>query len=101
MDGEPSRPRRTGRSVDARTRPMTTTTPIATALPALSEYLREARRRVDGALATYLPGTGPCPDRLAQAMGYSLMGGGKRLRPILALMAAEACGADPDSAMPA
>jgi geranylgeranyl diphosphate synthase type II len=34
-------------------------------------------------------------------MGYSLLGGGKRLRPILALMSAEACGADPELALPA
>ena len=42
-----------------------------------------------------------CPARLAEAMRYSLLGGGKRLRPILVLMAAEACGGDPAAAMPA
>jgi geranylgeranyl diphosphate synthase type II len=42
-----------------------------------------------------------CPPRLAEAMRYSVLGGGKRLRPILALMAAEACGADPAEAIPA
>ena len=31
---------------------------------------------------------------LAMAMRYSVLGGGKRLRPILCLMAAEACGGD-------
>jgi geranylgeranyl diphosphate synthase type II len=106
MDGEPSRPCHIGRISEARNRPMTTTQPIETALPGLSDYLRDARRRVDGALATYLPATepdpsAPCPTRLAEAMGYSLLGGGKRLRPILALMAAEACGGNPDLAMPA
>src|SRR6185437_12621732 len=34
-------------------------------------------------------------------MRYSVLGGGKRLRPVLALLAAEACGADPARAMPA
>ena len=85
---------------------MTTTTPIETVEPGLSDYLREARRRVDGALAAYLPeaDAGPsaaCPARLAEAMRYSLLGGGKRLRPILALMAADALGAGPEDAMPA
>lgn len=42
-----------------------------------------------------------CPARLAEAMRYSVMAGGKRLRPLLALMAAEACGADPVEALPA
>ena len=80
---------------------MTTTTPIETAELGLAEYLQEARRRVDEALAASLPGSGSCPTRLAEAMGYSLLGGGKRLRPILAMMAAEACGADPGLALPA
>ena len=42
-----------------------------------------------------------CPPRLAEAMRYSVLGGGKRLRPVLCLMAAEACGGDPAAAMPA
>ncbi len=46
------------------------------------------------------PGAG-CPSRLAAAMRYSVMAGGKRLRPVLCLMAAEACGADPRTALPA
>jgi geranylgeranyl diphosphate synthase type II len=84
---------------------MTTTTPIE-AKPGLTEFLKEARRRVDEALSAYLPEPAgdlaeACPPRLTEAMRYSLLGGGKRLRPILALMAAEACGADPDSALPA
>ena len=34
-------------------------------------------------------------------MRYSVLAGGKRLRPVLCLMAAEACGADPAAALPA
>jgi farnesyl diphosphate synthase len=58
---------------------------------------------VDEALGRYAPEVGPgdCPPRLAEAMRYSLLGGGKRLRPILCLLAAEACGADQGLAMPA
>ena len=63
----------------------------------LDEYLAVHRRRVEDALAAALPDPGEaggdCPGRLASAMRYSLLGGGKRLRPVLCLMAAEACGA--------
>ncbi|MDB5349345.1 MAG: geranylgeranyl pyrophosphate synthase [Planctomycetota bacterium] len=82
---------------------MTRSHELATA--ELADFLRDARRRVDEALDRFLPPTddpkAPCPPRLAEAMRYSLLGGGKRLRPILALMAAEACGADPVEALPA
>jgi len=72
----------------------------------LAGFLRDARRRVDEALGRFLPEIDPapgaaCPPRLAEAMRYSVLAGGKRLRPALALMAAEACGADPDVALPA
>ncbi len=82
-------------------------TPTRTVAPAdLAEFLQDARRRVDEALARFLPEVdespgASCPARLASAMRYSLLGGGKRLRPALALMAAEACGADPAVALPA
>ncbi len=60
---------------------------------------------VEAALARFLPPIddpeAPCPPRLAEAMRYSLLGGGKRLRPILTLMAAEACGCDPVDSLPA
>ncbi len=42
-----------------------------------------------------------CPDRLREAMAYSLLGGGKRLRSLLVLMACEACGGDVEAALPA
>jgi geranylgeranyl diphosphate synthase, type II len=45
-------------------------------------------------------GTG-CPERLKGAMRYSLLAPGKRLRPMLVLMAAEACGGEIEKAMPA
>ena len=70
----------------------------------LAAFLRDARRRVEEALDRFTPRAddpeAPCPPRLAEAMRYSLLAGGKRLRPILALMAAEACGADPAGAIP-
>ena len=70
-----------------------------------SEHLRKARRRVDEALDHYLPAIDPArgaaPARLAEAMRYSLLAGGKRLRPVLCLLAAEACGGDAEAALPA
>ena len=79
-----------------------TTSADAAPVP-LADFLRDARRRVDEALDRFLPletEDDPCPAQLAKAMRYSLLAGGKRLRPILAMMAAEACGADPALALP-
>ncbi|HPP52893.1 MAG TPA: polyprenyl synthetase family protein, partial [Thermoguttaceae bacterium] len=42
-----------------------------------------------------------CPEILHEAMHYALLGPGKRLRPMLVLLAAEACGGEPQRAMPA
>jgi geranylgeranyl diphosphate synthase, type II len=83
-----------------------TSCPEVTIDVSLREYLDRSRRRVDEALARYLPDIephdeSPCPARLASAMRYSVLGGGKRLRPVLCLMATEACGGDPEAAMPA
>jgi geranylgeranyl diphosphate synthase type II len=51
------------------------------------------RIEVDTALERYLPVAPACPARVGDAMRYSLFAGGKRLRPILALAAAEAIAA--------
>src|SRR2546422_8320059 len=59
------------------------------------------RTRVDAALVRALHLSGDCPQRLREAMAYSLLAGGKRLRPVLVLMACEACGGDSETAMPA
>jgi geranylgeranyl diphosphate synthase, type II len=42
-----------------------------------------------------------CPEKLGQAMRYSLLAPGKRLRPILAILASEACGGTIEATMPA
>ena len=57
---------------------------------ALPEYLRARRAQVDEALVRFLPVAPACPPGLHEAMRYSLDAGGKRLRPILTLAAAEA-----------
>ncbi|WP_269622766.1 geranylgeranyl diphosphate synthase CrtE [Prochlorococcus marinus] len=62
-------------------------------------YLAKARNRVEVALDASL---GPeRPEQLREAMRYSLLAGGKRLRPILCLAACELTGEDSDMAMSA
>ena len=56
-------------------------------------YLQERRMLVERALVEFLPSDAVPPFRIHEAMRYALLGGGKRIRPILALAAAEACGA--------
>jgi len=63
----------------------------------LARYLAARRRLVDSALRACLP---PGRSRLGQAMRYSLLGGGKRLRPIVALAAGEAAGATARAVLP-
>ena len=61
-------------------------------------YLQSARQRVEQALEASL---GPeQPESLREAMRYSLLAGGKRLRPILCLAACELAGGQSDQAMP-
>ncbi|HUL01906.1 MAG TPA: polyprenyl synthetase family protein [Gemmatimonadales bacterium] len=50
---------------------------------ALSDYLAGVRARVDAALARWGGGHAAGQDRVAQAINYSLLGAGKRLRPTL------------------
>lgn len=59
----------------------------------LPAWLATRRMEVDAALDRYLPVAPACPPRVGEAMRYSLFAGGKRLRPILALAAAEAVAA--------
>jgi geranylgeranyl diphosphate synthase type II len=60
----------------------------------LSEYLREKRELVDATLDAHLPPASTNPPLIHEAMRYAVLGGGKRIRPIVAIAAAEACGAD-------
>lgn len=58
----------------------------------LLDYLEEKKAMVDKALEAYLPDTEGLADELMRAMKYSLLAGGKRLRPILCMAGAEAVG---------
>ena len=48
-------------------------------------YLRVRRTEIETALEAGLPTPPACPALIADAMRYSLLAGGKRLRPILTL----------------
>lgn len=56
----------------------------------LDTYLATTRQVIDSALMACLPAADQCAPRLREAMRYSLAAGGKRLRPVLTLAAADA-----------
>ncbi|HEX5109705.1 MAG TPA: farnesyl diphosphate synthase [Vicinamibacterales bacterium] len=70
------------------------------ALMDVDGYLRARKADVDRALTELLP-LADCPRPLADAMRYSVMSGGKRLRPLLCLAAADAVGVRGQLALPA
>jgi geranylgeranyl diphosphate synthase, type II len=67
----------------------------------LAEYLDERRADIETALSAALPDAPECPPVVGNAMRYSLLAGGKRLRPILCLASADSVGGDRVLAMPA
>jgi len=58
-------------------------------------YPTDLQRRVDDYLAGLGLNDSPATKGLSEAMRYSLLAGGKRIRPVLALATAEALGRDP------
>ncbi|MEK6257141.1 MAG: polyprenyl synthetase family protein [Planctomycetota bacterium] len=72
----------------------------------LEADLVSLRELVHARLETYVatasaPDSSDCPETLREAMAYSLLAGGKRLRPVLVLLACEACGGSVEAALPA
>ena len=65
----------------------------------LARYLAAQSGRVNAALEALLPAESERPVELHRAMRYSLFAGGKRLRPVLCLAAAEACGGAGESVL--
>jgi geranylgeranyl diphosphate synthase type II len=63
-------------------------------------YPTELQARVDAYLEGLRFAGEPATDRLEEAMRYSLLAGGKRIRPVLVLATAEALGGDPDEVLP-
>jgi geranylgeranyl diphosphate synthase type II len=64
-------------------------------------YIGAARKQVEAELQSSVPRANARPQTLHRAMRHSLFAGGKRLRPILCLAAAEACGGEAEAALPA
>jgi farnesyl diphosphate synthase len=62
-----------------------------------NDWARSVQTRTEAALDRYLPPSQIAPERLHQAMRYSVLGGGKRVRALLAHAAGELCGAKPET----
>jgi geranylgeranyl diphosphate synthase, type II len=56
----------------------------------LEEYIAHQQRRVEAALDRWVPAESVDPPVIHRAMRYSLFAGGKRIRPLLAMAAADA-----------
>lgn len=67
----------------------------------LTSYLKSKTKRIDAALNRFLPKATAKPSTIHKALRYSIFAGGKRLRPILTLAAAEVCGGTESNALPA
>ena len=63
--------------------------------------VQDARREIETQLERYSEFGVDCPPRLKEAIRYSLLSGGKRLRPLLVLTANQICGGEMSQAMPA
>ncbi|MEE9153733.1 MAG: farnesyl diphosphate synthase [candidate division NC10 bacterium] len=66
----------------------------------LKTYLEERRALVEAGLKRFIPQAATLPPELHEAMHYSLFAGGKRLRPILTIAAAEAVGGGAEAVLP-
>lgn len=73
----------------------------ATVARSFEQLANELRPQIEEALERYTRFDSGCPAKLAESIRYSLLAPGKRLRPLLVLMAAEACGGNRGNAMPA
>ena len=60
----------------------------------LERYLQQCKVSVEEAMASYLKERFASAPQLYEAISYSVFAGGKRLRPVLAYAAAQACGSD-------
>ena len=62
-----------------------------------TDWMSHIQRRVESALESRLPHATISPQRLHEAMRYATLGGGKRVRPLLAFAAGEVCGGSLES----
>ncbi|MEY3394585.1 MAG: hypothetical protein RL346_821 [Verrucomicrobiota bacterium] len=69
--------------------------------PAVLQYMETVKADVDTALDDFLPTPIETPEIIHEAMRHSVFAGGKRLRPVLCIAAAEACGGNQPSSIAA
>lgn len=62
----------------------------------LADWMAGIQKRTEAALAAALPAPTIAPQRLHEAMRYAVLGGGKRVRPLLAHAAGELVGGTPE-----
>ncbi|MGE0605769.1 MAG: polyprenyl synthetase family protein [Pirellulales bacterium] len=74
---------------------------MQTTTESFAQRTRQLQDQIDAALRQATEFSTGCPARLQEAMQYSLLAPGKRLRPILVVLAAEACGGTLQQALPA
>ncbi len=70
-------------------------------MTSFAAWAKHAQERTEAALARYLPASTIAPERLHEAMRYVSLGGGKRIRPMLAFAAGEAVGSRTEGVEPA
>ncbi len=75
--------------------------PLAAETTDFARLTATLRDEVNAALASYTQYDADTPPHLADAIRHSLLAPGKRLRPLLVLMACQACGYDHRAALPA
>jgi geranylgeranyl diphosphate synthase type II len=77
------------------------TASVQTPVQRSHDSLAHKQQAIETALERYTEFSPDCPQVLREAIRYSLLTPGKRLRPMLVLLAAEACGGNVDQAVPA
>ena len=65
-----------------------------------SQYLSQGREFIDAAICGYLPEETSYPESIHKSMLYSVLAGGKRLRPVLVIAAVEAVGGKREDVLP-
>jgi len=65
-----------------------------------STYITETRKLVDDSIKNYLRKSANIPPKLMEALEWSIFGGGKRLRPLVAILTCEALGGKREDILP-
>lgn len=73
----------------------------ARSVQTLQDWLELRRAEIDQTLDRFTQFDSGCPSALSEPIRYSLLAPGKRLRPLLVLLATEACGCNLQRALPA